>query len=101
MPGADEDYFAEMDYGATKNAAPRPDRWGLILDARVEGGDCKPDPFENETKYPGVKYGARGQGKLALGSYYGYGTGIMGLRLFPNPNFDEAAQQKWDPVRYY
>jgi len=84
-----------------KNTDPRPDRWGLRLDIRVEGGDCKPDPFENETKYPGVKYGARGQGKLALGSYYGYGTGIMGLRLFPNPDFNEAAQAKWDPKRYY
>ena len=27
--------------------------------------------------------------------------GIMGLRLFPNPAFDEAAAKKWDPVRYY
>lgn len=84
-----------------KNTQPRADRWGLILDARVEGGDCKPDPFENEKKYPGVAYGARGKGKLALGSYYGYGTGIVGLRLFPNPDFDEAAQAKWDPKRYY
>ena len=84
-----------------KNTQPRADRWGLILDVRADSPDCKPDPFENEQKYPGVKYGARGQGKLALGSYYGYGTGIMGLRLFPNPNFDEAAQKKWDPVKYY
>ena len=54
-----------------------------------------------EKKYPGVKYGARGTGKLPVGSYYGYGTGIVGLRLFPNPNFDEEAQAAWDPVRYY
>ena len=25
------------------------------------------------------------------------GTGIVGLRLFPNPDFDEAAAKKWDP----
>ena len=25
------------------------------------------------------------------GSYYGYATGIVGFRLFPNPEFDEAA----------
>ena len=25
----------------------------------------------------------------------------MGLRLFPNPAFDEAAAKKWDPVRFY
>ncbi|MEA2239531.1 MAG: hypothetical protein QOC81_4255 [Thermoanaerobaculia bacterium] len=84
-----------------KPSGPRADRWGLWLDERVEGAGCGPDPFENETKYPGVKSGARGTGKLALGSYYGYGTGIVGLRLFPNPYFDEAAQAKWDPVKYY
>ena len=25
----------------------------------------------------------------------------MGLRLFPNPAFDEAAARRWDPERYY
>ncbi len=84
-----------------KPSGPRADRWGLWLDERVEGNGCGPDPFENETKYPGVKTGARGTGKLALGSYYGYGTGIVGLRLFPNPAFDEKAQAKWDANRYY
>ena len=62
--------------------------------------DCPPDPFENEQKYPGVKIGARGK-NMPVGSYYGYATGIVGLRLFPNPDFDEAAQRKWDPERYY
>ena len=33
---------------------------------------------------------------MEVGSYYGYETGIVGLRLFPNPDFDEAAAQKWD-----
>jgi hypothetical protein len=84
-----------------KNTQPRADRWGLILDVRAESPDCKPDPFENAQKYPGVAYGARGKGKLELGSYYGYGTGIVGLRLFPNPDFDEKAQAAWDPVKYY
>ena len=27
--------------------------------------------------------------------------GIVGLRLFPNPAFDEEAAKKWDPKRYY
>jgi len=85
-----------------KNVQPREDRWGLILDVRdTSDPACKPDPFENEQKYPGVAYGARGKGKLALGSYYGYGTGIVGLRLFPNPDFDEKAQKAWDPKAYY
>ena len=76
----------------------RPDRFGLWLDIRRK--DCPPDPFENEQKYPGVKIGARGN-NMPVGSYYGYATGIVGLRLFPNPDFDEAAAKKWDPERFY
>jgi len=81
-----------------KAAGPDPDRYGLWLDKRK--AECGPDPFENETKYPGIKIGARGQ-TVKVGSYYGYGTGVVGLRLFPNPAFDEKAKQHWDPVRYY
>ena len=84
-----------------KGTGPRADRFGLWLDERVTGPDCPADPFENEQKYPGVKYGARGTGKLPVGSYYGYASGIVGLRLLPNPAFDEKAQAAWDPVRYY
>ena len=84
---------------------PDPDRWGLWLDKRVTGPNCPPDPFENEQKYPGVKIGSRGT-KLGdkdfpVGSYYGYATGIVGLRLFPNPDFDEKAAKNWDAKRYY
>ncbi|MGH8580037.1 MAG: hypothetical protein ACREVK_07940 [Gammaproteobacteria bacterium] len=81
-----------------KGTGPRADRYGLWLDVRQ--ADCPPDPFENEEKYPGVKIGARGE-NVPLGSYYGYATGIVGLRLFPNPNFDEQAEQRWDPERYF
>ncbi|TMA11044.1 MAG: hypothetical protein E6J89_08920 [Deltaproteobacteria bacterium] len=81
-----------------KATGPDPERFGLWLDKRR--ADCPPDPFENEMKYPGVKIGARGK-NMPLGSYYGYASGIVGLRLFPNPDFDEAAAKKWDPVRYY
>ena len=81
-----------------KPTGPDPNRFGLWLDKRSP--NCPPDPFENEQKYPGVKIGARGK-NLPVGSYYGYASGIVGLRLFPNPDFDEAAQKKWDPVRYY
>jgi len=31
---------------------------------------------------------------------YGRSTGIVGLRLFPNPKFDAAARRRWDPVRF-
>src|SRR5260221_2546081 len=83
-----------------KGTGPRQDRFGLWLDEHVSGGDCKPDPFENEQKYPGVKIGARGK-NIPIGSYYGYATGVIGLRPLPNPPFDEAAQKASDPQRYY
>lgn len=75
-----------------------PNRYGLWLDVRKK--DCPADPFENEQKYPGVKIGARGK-NIPAGSFYGYATGIVGLRLFPNPDFDEAAAKQWDANKYY
>jgi hypothetical protein len=77
---------------------PDPNRFGLWLDKRK--ADCPADPFENEQKYPGVKTGARGD-TVPVGSNYGYASGIVGLRLFPNPAFDKAAAAKWDAKRYY
>ena len=44
---------------------------------------------------------ARAGKNMPVGSYYGEPTGILGLRLFPNPAFDEAAAKEWDPERYY
>lgn len=94
--------------------APDPQRFGLYLDVRTEG--CAPDPFADETIYPGVKLGFRGKAfapdtrfangekppaAMPVGSYYGYPTGVVGLRLFPNPAFDDAAAKKWDAKRYY
>jgi hypothetical protein len=84
----------------TKATGPDNDRYGLWLDQRVHSADCPPDPFENETKYPGVKTGARGS-TVPIGSYYGYASGVVGLRLFPNPDFDERAAKAWDAKRYY
>ena len=80
-----------------KSTAPDPKRFGLWLDVRSK--DCPADPFENETTYPGVTIGARGKtfsdgSALPVGSYFGYPTGIVGLRLFPNPDFDQAAKDK-------
>jgi hypothetical protein len=83
-----------------KATGPDPDRFGLWLDKRRTGPDCPPDPFDDATKYPGVKIGSRDK-TMPVGSYYGAPTGIVGLRLFPNPDFDEAAKTNWDPVQYY
>ena len=80
---------------------PDQDRFGLWLDKRIEGPACPKDPFADEVRYPGVKIGARGENGLPIGSYYGYPSGVVGLRLFPNPDFDEAAQEAWDSERYY
>ena len=82
----------------TKATGPNPQRNGLWLDMRSP--NCPADPFENEQKYPGVAIGARGK-TVPVGSQYGYATGVVGLRLFPNPAFDAEAAKKWDPVRYY
>jgi hypothetical protein len=88
-----------------KATGPDPQRWNLWLDKRR--ADCTPDPFENADKYPGVQIGARGKTvgpngeKLEVGSYYGYETGIVGMRLFPNPDFNEEAAKHWDAGKYY
>jgi hypothetical protein len=58
--------------------ASKPDEYGLWIDEAVE-----PEPATIDTKV------------------YGRATGIMGFRLFPNPDFDEAAKKKWDAQRFY
>ena len=82
----------------TEATGPDPNRFGLWLDVRDR--DCPPDPFADRSRYPGVKVGARGT-TVAVGSYYGEPTGVVGLRLFPNPDFDEKARQHWNSERFY
>ncbi len=82
----------------TEAKGPDKDRYGLWLDQR--DASCPADPFADPDKYPGVQVHARGK-TVPAGSYYGEPTGVMGLRLFPNPEFDAAAQARWDPERYY
>ena len=80
-----------------------PDRFGLWLDRRIPGCDPRfggKDPFADETKYPGVKFLHRGE-EMPVGSFYGYPTGVVGLRLFPNPEFDAKAKAHWDAQKYY
>jgi mono/diheme cytochrome c family protein len=77
---------------------PDPSRFGLWLDQRDAA--CPPDPFADPARYPGVLLGARGR-TVAVGSYYGEPTGVIGLRLFPNPDFDERARRRWDSERFY
>jgi hypothetical protein len=77
---------------------PDPNRFGLWLDVRDPA--CPPDPFADAAKYKGSQVGARGK-TVAIGSYYGEPTGVVGLRLFPNPDFDEEARRRWNSDRFY
>jgi mono/diheme cytochrome c family protein len=77
---------------------PDPNRFGLWLDVRDR--NCPEDPFASVTDYPGVAIDARGK-TVAVGSYYGEPTGVVGLRLFPNPDFDARARKRWDSDRFY
>ncbi len=82
----------------SKPTGPDPKRYNLWLDVRDP--NCKPDPFADANKYPGVEIGARGK-TVPVGSYYGEPTGIFGLRLFPNPYFDQAAKDHWNADKFY
>ncbi len=58
--------------------ASKPDEYGVWIDEAAEPESSAIDP-----------------------KVFGRSTGIMGFRLFPNPDFDEAAKKKWDGARYY
>lgn len=57
--------------------ASKPDEYGLWLDESTQ-----PEPEGIDEKI------------------YGKPTGVLGFRLFPNPDFDEAARKKWDGERF-
>jgi hypothetical protein len=58
--------------------AARPDEYGLWIDEPVEAEPAAIDPKVD-----------------------GRATGVMGFRLFANPEFDAAARRQWDARRYY
>ena len=80
---------------------PAPTRSASACGSTSARADCPPDPFENEQKYPGVRDRRARQERARRLLLRLRRPGIVGLRLFPNPDFDEAAAKKWDPVRYY
>jgi hypothetical protein len=96
-----------------KPTAPDEKHLGLWIDQRDP--NCPDDPFGGnaaaDSKYKGVTISARGtkvkvgaQQKdwtVPIGSYYGEPTGVLGLRLFANPDFDAVAASRWDPERFY
>ncbi|MFW6175260.1 MAG: hypothetical protein ACOC7L_00415 [Acidobacteriota bacterium] len=56
-----------------------PDEYGLCLD----------DPVDPVASFEGMEEQER------LEEMYGKPSGVLGLRLFPNPEFDEEAEQRW------
>lgn len=58
----------------------KPDQYGLWIDEASESG---------------------GEPKGIDPNVYGLPTGIMGFRLFPNPEFKGDAVKKWDAQKYY
>jgi hypothetical protein len=58
-------------------APTKPDEYGLWLDEATE------------SEPPGIDE-----------KVYGRPTGVLGFRLFPNPDFDEAARKRWDGERF-
>jgi hypothetical protein len=58
--------------------AGKPDKYGVWIDEAVQ-----PEPADIDPRV------------------YGHSTGILGFRLFENPDFNEDAARKWDGNRYY
>jgi len=64
--------------GFRARASTEPDEFGLCLDEQVE-----PEPAGIDEKV------------------YGKPSGVLGFRIFPNPEFNEEARKKWDGKRFY
>jgi len=58
--------------------AGKPDEFGLWLDEQVQ-----PEPAHIDE------------------TVYGKPSGVLGFRLFPNPEFNDEARKKWDGKRFY
>ena len=65
--------------------ATAPGEYGLWLDVPAPPSSSAP-PGSGEPFDPAV---------------YGRASGIVGLRLYPNPAFDQKAEARWDPERYF
>ena len=95
------DYLANHSFGAldliktadSRYRNRRFDYYGLINDPDCTQASA-PDPY-------GLYLDECPQPQGLDPEVYGYSTGIVGLRRFPNPNFDAAAPAGWDGERYY
>jgi hypothetical protein len=72
-------------------------RWGptgLVIEPGTKVPD-KPDEFGLYIRQPEDSTARQPDPKV-----YGRSSGIVGLRLFPNPKFDDKARKHWDAVKY-
>ncbi|HEU5246256.1 MAG TPA: cytochrome c, partial [Candidatus Udaeobacter sp.] len=72
-------------------------RWGpagLTIEPRTKVPD-KPDEFGLYIRQPEDTTARQPDPNV-----YGRSSGIVGLRLFPNPKFDDKARTRWDAVKY-
>lgn len=102
--------------GMTSAATPSKDEFGLWLDvpqdadvrawregyvkqafAETAEGGKQGYPYKANYTYADTAY----EKNIPPPGIYGLSSGVVGLRLFPNPNFDREAREKWDPRRYY
>ena len=100
------DYLARHSYGfmdLLKLCDFAPDdklggkRWGpagLVVEPGTKAPD-KPNEFGLYIRQPEYTIVRQPDPKV-----YGSSSGIVGLRLFPNPKFDEKARKHWDAVKY-
>ncbi len=72
-------------------------RWGPV-GLTIEPGTKvpgRPDQFGLYIRQPEDTTARQPDSKV-----YGHSSGIVGLRLFPNPKFDDKARKHWDAVKY-
>lgn len=67
--------------------ANRPDEFGLWLDAPDGTRDPHFAPNAYRERFPREDFVRA----------YGRSTGVLGARLFPNPDFNDEAGRRWDP----
>lgn len=81
LPRNDEGYAAPGSYVTGESGSS----YGAAGDYGTDGSDDAADPYR-DVPPPDV---------------YGLSSGVVGLRLFPNPKFDAVARAAWDAERYY
>ena len=79
-----------------KKNANSASRYGEAATAKYGTGYDEIDP-----RYPSEGYENRLDETVPPPDLYGLSSGVIGLRLFPNPYFDKAAQDRWDAEKFY